>query len=122
MLAAAYPEHAAELRHCHQLDYATSGVMCYALSRRAASAAGWLFEHRHTRKVYLAILRGHLEAARMECELPIADDPSHSFKMMVGTDEVPGRPAQTVVHRLAKAMYRGQPVTKVQPHDQGTSF
>jgi 23S rRNA-/tRNA-specific pseudouridylate synthase len=113
MLAAAYPEHAAELRHCHQLDYATSGVMCYALSRRAASAAGWLFEHRHTRKVYLAVLRGHLEAARMECELPIADDPSHSFKMMVGTDEVPGRPAQTVVSRLATSWPRHLILTRL---------
>ena len=28
-----------ELRHCHQLDYATSGVMLYATSKKAAAAA-----------------------------------------------------------------------------------
>ena len=29
-----------ELRHCHQLDYATSGVMLYATSKRAAAGVG----------------------------------------------------------------------------------
>ena len=26
-------------RHCHQLDFATSGVLCFALSKKAAGAA-----------------------------------------------------------------------------------
>jgi 23S rRNA-/tRNA-specific pseudouridylate synthase len=116
LLAAALPQHAGDLRHCHQLDYATSGVMCYALSRRAASAAGWLFEQRKTKKVYLALLEGHMASSRAECSLPIADDPRHEFKMMVGTADVPGRAAQTTVVRLAVGSYRGRPVTKVELH------
>ena len=116
LLAAALPQHAAELRHCHQLDYATSGVMCYALSKRAASAAGWLFEQRKTKKVYLALVEGHMESATAECALPIADDPGHDFKMMVGTAEVPGRTAYTEVVRLTIGTYRGRPVTKVELH------
>ena len=116
LLAAAAPQHAAELRHCHQLDYATSGVMCYALSRQAASAAGWLFEQRKTRKVYLALVEGHLATATAECALPIAADPAHEFKMMAGTAEVPGRAAETRVVRLAVGSYRGRPVSKVELH------
>ncbi len=116
LLAAALPQHAGDLRHCHQLDYATSGVMCYALSRRAASAAGWLFEQRKTKKVYLALLEGHMASSRAECSLPIANDPTHEFKMMVGTADVPGRAAHTTVVRLAAGSYRGRPVTKVELH------
>lgn len=51
MLQAAFPGRAEELRHCHQLDYATSGVMCYATHKAAAGCAGWLFETRKTTKV-----------------------------------------------------------------------
>lgn len=116
LLAAALPQHASDLRHCHQLDYATSGVMCYALSRRAASAAGWLFEQRKTKKVYLALVEGHMVSSRTECSLPIADDPSHEFKMMVGAADNPGRAAHTTVVRLAVGSYRGRPVTKVELH------
>ena len=116
LLAAELPQHADDLRHCHQLDYATSGVMCYALSRRAASAAGWLFEQRKTDKVYLALLEGHMASSRAECSLPIADDPTHDFRMMVGTPDVPGRAAHTIVVRLATGSYRGRPATKVELH------
>ena len=35
-----------ELRHCHQLDYATSGVMLYATSKKAAAAAQICFQER----------------------------------------------------------------------------
>jgi hypothetical protein len=90
--------------------------MCYALSRRAASAAGWLFEQRKTKKVYLALVEGHMASATAECSLPIADDPSHDFKMMAGTAEVPGRAAHTMVVRLAVGTYQGRPVSKVELH------
>ena len=114
MLQDAFPDLASELRHCHQLDYATSGVMCYALSRQAAAAASWLFEHRHTEKAYLALVEGHMADERAESVLPIADDPNHDFKMMIGTPEVPGRAAETVVIRLAVGQYHGRDISKVQ--------
>lgn len=44
----------------HQLDYATSGVLCVALNRQAAAQATAAFERRQTQKVYLAVLEGHL--------------------------------------------------------------
>ena len=40
-----------------QLDYATSGVMCVALNKKAANAARVLFEGRNVKKCYLALVR-----------------------------------------------------------------
>uniref|UniRef100_A0A7S1YWM8 Pseudouridine synthase RsuA/RluA-like domain-containing protein n=1 Tax=Trieres chinensis TaxID=1514140 RepID=A0A7S1YWM8_TRICV len=49
------------LRPCHQLDYATSGVLLVARDRRAAGAAGRSFQDRTARKAYLAVVRGHVD-------------------------------------------------------------
>ena len=49
-----------ELRHCHQLDYATSGVLCVARNREAANFAISQWEDRQVTKTYLAILDGKL--------------------------------------------------------------
>jgi 23S rRNA-/tRNA-specific pseudouridylate synthase len=50
-----------ELRHCHQLDYATSGVVLYARSKEAAAAAQQAFFQRKVDKKYLAVLHGTLQ-------------------------------------------------------------
>jgi 23S rRNA-/tRNA-specific pseudouridylate synthase len=50
-----------ELRPCHQLDYATSGVLLVARSKETASRARNAFEKRWVRKAYTAILLGHVE-------------------------------------------------------------
>jgi 23S rRNA-/tRNA-specific pseudouridylate synthase len=50
----------------HQLDYPTSGVLCSALSREAARAATTAFEARTTKKVYVALLVGHLDLTHFE--------------------------------------------------------
>ena len=50
-----------ELRPCHQLDYATSGVLLMARSKQAAAKACGAFADRTTEKTYLAILHGHLD-------------------------------------------------------------
>ena len=52
-----------ELRPCHQLDYATSGVLLIARSRKAASVTRKLFEERKTNKAYLALLHGHVHVS-----------------------------------------------------------
>lgn len=51
-----------ELRPCHQLDYATSGVLLVARHADAANRARQLFEGRDSSlsKRYLALVRGHL--------------------------------------------------------------
>jgi len=49
-----------QLRPCHQLDYATSGVLLAARSPEAADAARQAFEFRTARKRYKAVVRGHV--------------------------------------------------------------
>jgi 23S rRNA-/tRNA-specific pseudouridylate synthase len=52
-----------ELRPCHQLDYATSGVLLVARTSAAAACASNLMEDRVPEKTYLAVLEGHLPDA-----------------------------------------------------------
>eukprot|EP00980_Cylindrotheca_fusiformis_P022874 scaffold9857_cov127-Cylindrotheca_fusiformis.AAC.20 len=56
------------LRPCHQLDYATSGVLCVARNYEAASTAGSLWEDRKVSKSYLAVVTGHIQDTD---ELPV---------------------------------------------------
>lgn len=49
-----------ELRPCHQLDYATSGVLLVARNHKSADDARVAFEQRLAQKQYLAILSGHV--------------------------------------------------------------
>ena len=48
------------LRPCHQLDFATSGVLLVARSRKAARVACRAFEERTTKKEYVAVVCGHV--------------------------------------------------------------
>jgi 23S rRNA-/tRNA-specific pseudouridylate synthase len=56
------------LRPCHQLDYATSGILCVARNYEAASTAGPLWEDRKVSKSYLAVVTGHVNPSD---ELPV---------------------------------------------------
>ncbi|KAL7581496.1 hypothetical protein ACA910_022065 [Epithemia clementina (nom. ined.)] len=49
-----------EMRPCHQLDYATSGVLLVARSKAVANHARKLLESRKVRKAYLAVVSGNL--------------------------------------------------------------
>ena len=60
---------------CHQLDYATSGVMLYALSKKTAAAAQQLFEKRRTQKQYAALIWGHV-AEDLRCDEPVCTTPA----------------------------------------------
>ena len=51
-----HPDNA--LRPCHQLDYATSGVLLVARSKAAANQARQSMEDRTVQKAYLAVVRG----------------------------------------------------------------
>jgi 23S rRNA-/tRNA-specific pseudouridylate synthase len=48
------------LRPCHQLDFATSGVLLVARTRKAARVACRAFEERTTSKEYVAVVCGHV--------------------------------------------------------------
>ena len=59
-----------ELRSCHQLDYATSGILLFGRTREAAAHTTNLWEHRKANKSYLAVLHGHVDVA----SVPILKD------------------------------------------------
>ena len=48
------------LRPCHQLDFATSGCLLVARTRKAASVACRAFQERTTSKEYVAVVCGHV--------------------------------------------------------------
>ena len=56
------------LRPCHQLDYATSGILLVAKTRSAAAHVSRLLETRHMgiKKKYIAIVVGNLKAKKNE--------------------------------------------------------
>jgi len=47
-------------RWIHRLDYATSGVIVIGLTKLGAGNSGKLFQKRKTKKIYVALLKGHL--------------------------------------------------------------
>lgn len=51
------------LKWVHQLDFATSGVLCVALHRDAAARACTAFRERRAQKAYLAVVEGIVDAA-----------------------------------------------------------
>lgn len=58
-----------DFKWVHQLDFATSGALCVALSREGAAAASSCFEHREVEKHYLSVLSGTLDLDKYEfCE------------------------------------------------------
>lgn len=53
-----------KIRHCHQLDRTTSGVMIYALNKIGAREISKLFMHRKITKIYLALVHGHIQVGK----------------------------------------------------------
>ena len=124
-----------ELRHCHQLDYATSGVMLYATSKKAAAAAQICFQERRVQKEYLALVWGTPPSRELACAEPICQSTEDAFKMMIGDvdavwplldkdaskadrDERRRKrehsgPAATTIIELARGAYMGEPVAKL---------
>ena len=65
-----------DLKWIHQLDYATSGVLCVGLNRKAAGLASCSFASRDVDKQYLAVLQGHLNINDWPelTEMPVYND------------------------------------------------
>ena len=67
----------------HRLDRDTSGVIVAAKSDQAYHRLGTQFEHRTTRKEYLAITDGEPEQDQGEIDLPLGPDPRDRLKVAV---------------------------------------
>lgn len=69
----------ASMKWIHQLDYATSGVLCIGLNRKAAAVACSAFEHRQVKKEYIAVLQGHIDINRWKKKKKIIDQHKEKF-------------------------------------------
>lgn len=70
----------------HRLDRDTSGLIVVAKSEAVRQALQLQFKEHRVRKVYLALVHGHLQAGRGRIEAPLGRDPRHRQRMAV----VPG--------------------------------
>ncbi|HEY0275601.1 MAG TPA: pseudouridine synthase [Paenirhodobacter sp.] len=77
----------------HRLDLDTSGVMVFGLTAHAQRHLGLQFEHRQTRKHYIARLWGHLAPKEGHVDLPLCVDWPQRPRQHVDFEN--GRPAQT---------------------------
>ncbi|EFC38634.1 predicted protein [Naegleria gruberi] len=69
-----------KLKFCHQLDYATSGILCLAFTRESCAKITYPFQQRTAQKQYLAVLRGHVLINDFEILTFIGEDPSDERK------------------------------------------
>ena len=95
----------------HRLDKDTSGVMLVAKTDAAHTALSRQFQNRSVEKVYIALLRGHVEPASGVIEAPLGRDPRHRQRMAV---VAAGRPAVTRYQVLAQ-LPGGYTVVEVRP-------
>jgi tRNA pseudouridine32 synthase/23S rRNA pseudouridine746 synthase len=77
----------------HRLDRDTSGVMIFALTPHAQRHLGLQFEHRQTKKTYVARVRGLVAGPEGTIDLPLCVDwPNRPLQKV---DHAEGRPAVT---------------------------
>eukprot|EP00659_Diplonema_papillatum_P020496 gene20496-31563_t len=109
-----------KLRFCHQLDFATSGILCLAFTKAMAARFGHCFQMRTSQKVYLALVHGHPEEDVASFTGPVAEDPTDptGFKMCIGRLAAPAekqaKPPAAPESSAAAAKRR-----KVQPGEPG---
>ena len=65
---------------CHQLDYATSGVMVHCCEKKEAGRIQRAFQDRIVKKVYLAVSRTEVDHGRKTGTLLFTDAPVASKK------------------------------------------
>ncbi|CAG8787032.1 15040_t:CDS:2, partial [Dentiscutata erythropus] len=93
------------LRNVHQLDHATSGCYCLALSKKAAGIASIAFSNRKVEKTYSAIVRGWMDQNNYIIEQPIAQVPNNRYRMCIGTPENPGKSGKTKLEVIRRGYF-----------------
>lgn len=82
----------------HRLDMDTSGVIVFALTPHAQKHLGLQFEHRQTKKVYVARVWGEVAGTEGEIDLPLCVDWPNRPRQHVDWEN--GKPAQTAWRRI----------------------
>ncbi|MFL4212447.1 RluA family pseudouridine synthase [Enterobacter mori] len=96
----------------HRLDFGTSGIMVIARNKAINAALCHQFSQRAVKKVYSALLCGHVEYDEGVIDAPIAKDPA-LFPLM-SICAVTGKPARSR-YRVIERFYQttGLPLTRV---------
>ncbi|XP_041362990.1 RNA pseudouridylate synthase domain-containing protein 1-like isoform X2 [Gigantopelta aegis] len=104
-------------RFVHRLDYATSGVLCVALTRVASAAMHKAFSKGEATKHYVALLHGHTDKEDMLIDAAVGRDSSvlDFHKMCTANHKECSNPrqARTVLVSLEHGFYDGRPASKV---------
>lgn len=107
------------VRFCHQLDYATSGVMLMATTKSAGRVASQIFEQRRASKTYLCLVLGRVpwpEGKEVPLTNRLADAEDGGFaRRVVGAGD-PGEEAETRVCVLRSGMWPPDPLS---PNKEG---
>ncbi|UYI48873.1 pseudouridine synthase [Vibrio natriegens] len=77
----------------HRLDMATSGILVFALTKRANKSLQKQFMARGVQKRYLALLEGELRDSEGDISLPMRGDPEDRPRQLVCFEH--GKPAET---------------------------
>ena len=112
-----------QVRFCHQLDNATSGVLLSAANKKAAAAAAKLFRERKASKKYLALVFGHPEHDTWSCTAMLGRDPHDpkGFKERIVESVEEGERAAQMLEGKASNKAKGkQCETKFQVLQRGT--
>lgn len=86
----------------HRLDRATSGVMICAKNQDTMVQLQKQFAGRSIKKIYIAIVSGHLAPAEAVIDMPIERNPKLPSTFRVGVN---GKPAQTTYHVTASTSH-----------------
>ncbi|GAB5355456.1 hypothetical protein AAMO2058_000207100 [Amorphochlora amoebiformis] len=100
----------------NRLDFATSGVMVFGLSRPAAAAGTECFQNRRASKVYVAVVEGHVPVSwdtGVFIDSPLAQSPDSDFLQTIGTPSNTGRACLTQVMAVDRGMVGDHKVSKV---------
>lgn len=107
-------------RFVHRLDYATSGCLCIALTKKGARWGHKAFANRYVTKHYLALIRGHLSSDKgqvIDVDVAIGKDSSETdCHRMCSSDNIAcrePRDARTTIVLLQHGFYGEEPVSKV---------
>ncbi|WP_089139406.1 RluA family pseudouridine synthase [Vibrio rumoiensis] len=95
----------------HRLDMSTSGLLVFALTKRANKSLQKQFITRGVEKRYVALLDGELADQQGEINLPLRGDLEDRPRQMVCFEH--GKPAQTHWQLIETTDHNGQPKSKV---------
>ena len=96
-------EYSGKIRHCHQLDKLTSGLLIYGLTKKATTKMNQLIQSRKIQKMYNVIVHGHIKGiTHFLIDFPIADKSDNvsgsgpgSKPVQIGNDQNEGRASIT---------------------------